>query len=158
MADLLSVVEYDVDTVINWLKGEGQREFSIDVHYAPYPTEVNDRRIDIAAEVLSDLVDLRPFDYIPDCDPVTRPFMDAVLLEIAARKAARTAAAAAARAKSEREKADRERAHADQALAARRTAIRSRRRATLLRLLDPTTNASPAEVAMARKELEVSNG
>lgn len=151
-----------VDAVIAWLsdEGGGQAEFSIAEHYAGYPTEVNARRIRLAAEVLSDAVEAgcgSDFD-IPVCATVTPEIMAAVFADLdtsearaakwAADWAARAAADVAARAAAD-EEVRRER---------RRAVLFARRAETFRRLLEPDSGASEAERAMAARQLGVSHG
>ena len=151
-----------VDAVIAWLsdEGGGQAEFSIGEHYAGYPTEVNARRIRIAAEVLADAVDAGcggDFD-IPDCAMVTPEIMAAVFADLDASearaakrdadRAAHAAADVAARAAADKD-ARRER---------RRAVLFARRAETFRRLLEPDSGASEAERAMAARQLGVANG
>lgn len=140
-----------VAAVIEWLADEhgGQSEFSIGEHWAPYPTDVCDGRIDLAAEILSEAVDAgcgADFE-IPGAPVVTREVMDEV------RASLRAARDRVRRLKEERE-AREAAAEAGRALALRRAEQRARREDQLRRMMDPANNAAPAEREMARRKLE----
>jgi hypothetical protein len=137
--------------VLDWLEGDGQSVFNIAEYYAGYPTEVCSERIEMAAESLSNAIDL---GRIPaDCPPVNRAIMAEVYRQLADGERARIDAAAAW----EASKADRAREVAESVERAKRAAelrIRDQRRAETYRaLLRPDSGASASERAQAAQHL-----